>query len=538
MTDTGTLNYLWSQTMIAGFVAVGVTHAVISPGSRSTPLALAMLRQPRLACTVAVDERSAAFFALGVAKASRRPVLLLATSGTAPANWLPAIIEASQAGIPLIAISADRPPELRGCGANQTIDQHHLFGTHVRASHALGAPVEGFDPAYLTHLAARVCEQASWPHPGPVHINQPFRAPLLPSATVTPTPAPARIVVSRPETQPNKDDIRALAQSLGGRPGIIVCGELEMENTLAEALTALAARLACPILAEPLSNLRFGLHDRSHLCVHYNLWLGDPETASTLRPEWILRFGAYPVTRNLQNYLARNASVHALVEPSPRWSDPSHQLTHVLRADPLAVCQALLEASPAAAPAAWMTGFMDREAAVQPNNEVVGHITALIDELPADAPLVVGNSLAIRQLDSASGSGEKPLHFYGNRGASGIDGNISTAMGLAAVHGRVVALLGDLACQHDLGGLALAQGRNAVIVAVNNRGGGIFDHLPQAGLPEFEQGWRTPQQISFEHAALTFGLGYAKTTDDNAFRSALRHAIAAGGPHLIELLID
>ncbi|HSG21574.1 MAG TPA: thiamine pyrophosphate-binding protein, partial [Azonexus sp.] len=171
MTDPGTLNFLWSQAMLAGFGAAGITHAVISPGSRSTPLALAMLRQPGLQCDVAVDERSAAFFALGIAKASRRPILVLATSGTAPANWLPAVIEASQAGVPLILISADRPPEQQGCGSNQTISQIQLFGTHVRASHALGTPEAGFDPAYLHRLAARVCEQANWPLPGPVHIN-------------------------------------------------------------------------------------------------------------------------------------------------------------------------------------------------------------------------------------------------------------------------------------------------------------------------------------------------------------------------------
>ncbi len=181
MIDTGTLNFLWSQALVAGFVAAGCKHAVLSPGSRSTPLALAMLRQPGLDCHVAVDERCAAFFALGIAKATRRPVLLLATSGTAPANWLPAVIEASQAAVPLILLSADRPPELQACGANQTIDQRGLFGPHVRASHLLGTPTEGFDPGYLQRLAAQVCEQASWPHPGPVHVNQPFREPLVPA---------------------------------------------------------------------------------------------------------------------------------------------------------------------------------------------------------------------------------------------------------------------------------------------------------------------------------------------------------------------
>jgi 2-succinyl-5-enolpyruvyl-6-hydroxy-3-cyclohexene-1-carboxylate synthase len=534
MTDTGTLNFCWSQAMVAGFVASGVSDAVISPGSRSTPLALAMLRQPKLRCHVAVDERSAAFFALGIAKASRHPVLVLATSGTAPANWLPAVVEASQSGVPLLLISADRPPELQGCGANQTIDQIGLLGTHVRASHNLGTPANAFDPAWLHHLAARAVEQATWPHPGPVHINQPFCEPLLPQVEVKETVAPRAIRVSHPTTRPAAEDIRDLARRISGRPGIIVCGELPATSNAGDAIAALARQLACPILAEPLSGLRFGGHDRSHLCVRYNHWLGDQAVASQLQPEWILRFGAFPVTRHLQNYVSGIRKTHAVVDPWPRWSDPAHQLTHLLRAEPTDVCTALLAETLTPASPAWYQAFSTREALAVATADAA-HIGVLIDEIPDATPLFVGNSLAIRQLDSLSGSGEKTIHVFCNRGASGIDGNVSTAMGIAAEQGRVVALLGDLTTQHDLGGLAQAQGRNAVIVVVNNGGGGIFDFLPQRELPEYEQGWRTPQEISFEHAALTFGLGYGKAETTSDFRNTLRAALGAGGPHLIEL---
>ncbi len=227
--------------------------------------------------------------------------------------------------------------------------------------------------------------------------------------------------------------------------------------------------------------------------------------------------------------------MHALVEPWPRWTDPMHRLTHVLRANPLAFCRALLAVAPDPSPDGWNAAFAAREATA--SRVDAGHIGVLIDELPANTAVFVGNSLAIRQLDSHSGSSDKPLLFHGNRGASGIDGNISTAMGIAAVHGRVVALLGDLTCQHDLGGLALAQGCDAVIVAVNNGGGGIFDHLPQAALPEFAQGWRTPQRTSFRNAALTFGLAYAKADGNDSFRTALREAFLAGGSSLIELAV-
>lgn len=533
MIDTGTLNFLWSQALIAGFVAAGAGHAVISPGSRSTPLALAMLRQPGLQCTVAVDERSAAFFALGVAKASRRPVLLLATSGTAPANWLPAIIEASQAGVPLIAISADRPPELQNCGANQTIDQVGLFGSHVRASHPLEAPHPGFDPCWLHRLAARVAEQANWPYPGPVHVNQPFREPLLPAGEVPAPVLPAGIAFAHSELPADPTAIARLAESIGGRPGFIVCGELPAKNGLFSALTALAEHLACPILAEPLSGLRFGPHPRHRLLTRYNAWLADREFAASHRPDWILRFGAFPVTRNLQNFVAA-APIQALVDPWPRHSDPMHRLTHLLRAQPLAACQALLAARPQPCPGGWHDALVERDAQ-PPDIGDAWHIPVLVDAIPEASALFIGNSLAIRQFDTHSGSARRTIHCYGNRGASGIDGNISTALGLGEIHGRIVALLGDLTCQHDLGGLALATGRDAVIVAVNNHGGGIFDHLPQAALPEFERGWRTPQQISFEHAAAAFGLSYARADNAAAFRQCLQQAIAAAGPHLLEV---
>jgi 2-succinyl-5-enolpyruvyl-6-hydroxy-3-cyclohexene-1-carboxylate synthase len=536
MTDIGTLNFLWSQTLIAGFVAAGVRHAVISPGSRSTPLALAMLRQPGLHCHVAVDERSAAFFALGIAKASRRPVLLLATSGSAPANWLPAIVEASQAAIPLIAISADRPPELQDCGANQTIEQIGLFGVHVRASHAPGAPFAGFDPGWLHRLAAQACEQASWPHPGPVHINQPFREPLLPTEDLPQAALPAAIRSSAGPQAADREAIEALARSLSGRPGLIVCGELPAQAGFAAAVTELAAKLACPILAEPLSGLRFGAHDRARICVRYNAWLGSPDALAGLRPEWILRFGSAPVTRNLQNYLASaSAAVHAVIDPLPRWSDPARRLTHVLRVDPLLACRALLATNPSPAPEEWQTGFAAREAVV-PDAGNAWHIAPLMDELPAGYAMFIGNSLAIRQFDTYSGSADREFHLFANRGASGIDGNISTALGIAVEHGRVLALLGDLTCQHDLGGLALARGRDAIIVAVNNGGGGIFEQLPQAALPEFDLGWRTPQQFDFAHAARAFGIDSARAAGEDELRRALRHAIAVGGAHLIEVL--
>lgn len=544
MNDTGSLNLAWSQTLVAGFAAAGVRHAVLSPGSRSTPLALALLRQPGVECHVIIDERSAAFFALGAAKASRQAVMLLATSGTAPANWLPAVIEASQAGVPLILLTADRPPELHGCGANQTIDQLDLFGGHIRARHALGAPHPQFEPAWLQRLAAQVCEEAHWPLPGPVFINQPFREPLLPSSEVPAAPAVPPITLALASLPCSRAAIESVARKISGRPGAIVCGEAAYAPGFADAVTALAAQLNCPILAEPLSGLRFGPHDRSRILCRYEAWLRHAEIIQRQRPEWLLRFGTFPVTRALQGLMAGLVPAHILVEPRPRWSDPNHTVTDVVRADPVEFCTALAEMAPAAAPAGSWSTFAAADAAAQAALPVADStwegnlIPALLAALPPDCPLFVGNSMAIRDMDAFSGTGATPIAFFGNRGASGIDGNISTTVGIAAARGRAVALIGDLTCQHDLGGLAAAAGRNVVFVVVNNGGGGIFEYLPQAGLPEFEHAWLTPQEIDFAAAAATFGLGYGVADSLPEFLDLMQTALGAGRPALVEVRVD
>jgi 2-succinyl-5-enolpyruvyl-6-hydroxy-3-cyclohexene-1-carboxylate synthase len=534
MTDTGTLNLQWSQAMIAGFFAAGITDAVVSPGSRSTPLALALLRHPGLQTHVAIDERSAAFFGLGIAKARQRPVLLLATSGTAPANWLPALIEASQAGVPLIAFSADRPPELHACGANQTIPQTAMFAPYVRATHALGAPHEDFAPGYLHRLSAQIVEQATWPHPGPVHVNQPFREPFFPSENLPRTEVLQTIASCHSTSEPDTHTLTDVASRLSGRPGIIVCGEMAVMAKRNALLTELAEALACPILAEPLSGLRFGSHDHSHLCVAYNRWLDERINADIPPPEWIIRFGAFPVTRNLQNYVANPVTTHIVVDPWPRWVDPARKVTHLLRTDPQSFCAALLRQPLKAANDNWLPRFLALEQQLADRTES-SHIPFILNALPAETALFVGNSLAIRQLDSFSGLFAKRLDVFANRGASGIDGNISTAAGIASVTGRTVALIGDLTCQHDIGGLALTRGLDIVIVVVNNGGGGIFDYLPQRTLPEFSLGWKTPQDVDFEHAAKTFGVGYHLASTHEALHSNLVHALDCGGPHLIEL---
>lgn len=551
--DTGLLNLRWAQTLVDALAAGGLRELVLSPGSRSTPLALAFLRQPLIRCHVVIDERSAAFFALGLAKALRQPAAVLCTSGSAPANWFPATIEASQGGTPLILISADRPPEQHGWGANQTIDQQRLFGPHVRAFHDPGAPNEGFSARWLCQLAARLLEECRWPLPGPVHLNLPFREPLLPAAAPAEWPAaqclPA-IARALPKLSPGEDALARALPALSGRPGVIVCGGGPYPEGFADALGELALRLDCPILAEPLSGLRFGPHERGRLCVRYDIFLRNAALAGELRPEWVLRFGTFPVTRTLQNWLAAHAAAeHLVVGADPRWADPLHSTSLHLLADPDAACRALLAGQPASAPAGWFAAFRQAEddARALAGRHLAGGffepalLAALVERLPAGHRLFCGNSLAIRDLDAFSGGGDKPLTLYGQRGASGIDGNLSTALGIAVAGGPCVAVLGDLTAQHDLTALASAAGVDIVFVVFNNGGGGIFEHLPQAGLPDrslFERAWLTPQRIDFAAAAAAFSVAYARADTLNGFNAALDDALARGGPVLIEATIE
>lgn len=563
MTSTGTLNTRWAQALIGGFIAAGVRHAVISPGARPTPLTLALLRRPEVRCHVVVDERSAAFFALGLAKASGMPPLVLCTSGSAVANWFPALMEADRGQVPLLFLSADRPPELQGWGANQTVDQVKIFGPSVRATHALGLPDPAVSPDYLHRLAARAVSESRWPRPGPVHLNQPLREPFLPEAGAAAEPPPdlPPLAVSLPRSLPSPAVLDEAAASLAGRPGVILCGGGEAQAfgpDFPVAVTALAEALDCPILADPLANLRFGPHDRSRVLAHGEAFLRSPQFTAAHRPAWVLRFGAPPVTRTLLTWLGTSGGELLLVDAYDTWPDPQHRAGTLLRGEPAALCRELLErlkTPRAAAPAAWCAAWRqaeDRVARLADQELETAEaklfepevLRALLQQLPAGGRMLIGNSMAIRDMDAFSGTGAKPLTFHGNRGVSGIDGNLSTALGLAAAQqaagapGPVAALLGDLGAHHDLNGLAAARGLDAVLVVSNNGGGGIFEYLPSRALPEFETGWLTPVALDFAAAAAAYGIKHRRAETLVKCRAALAEAFAAGGPWLIEAVVE
>lgn len=538
MAAGGSANRLWAERIIGGLVAAGVAAVILSPGSRSTPLALAALRHPGLDVHVLLDERAAAFFALGQAKARCAPVALVCTSGSAVANWHPAVIEADRGCVPLILVSADRPPELLDCGANQVIDQARLFGSALRAYHAL--PPAGGDSGWLANLTAQAVLESLWPEPGPVQINAAFREPLLAGDDTDPAPpipvaSPALIL---PRLTPKDGDLDRLARRIEGLRGAILCGP---GAGAPAAVAALAARLDVPVLADPLSAMRFGPHDRSRVMTAQDLFLRQ----DGLVPDWVLRLGAAPVSKILNQWASR-AKERWVVAPTGRWSDPNRDAGIMIVADDDALTEGLAARVRVPAPPDWMSSFRAAEAEAQgviasqgPDEAAV--IAQLLDLLPDNALLFVGNSMAVRDLDTFSGTSGKTLTVMGNRGASGIDGNLATFLG-AAASGRfsaALALVGDLTFLHDLGGLAAWKG-DATIAVLANGGGAIFEHLAVAGIlprAEFAQGWLTPQSADIAAASAAFGCHHSRTVPDGA-EDALAEALARPGVSVVEIVID
>ncbi|TVT57995.1 MAG: 2-succinyl-5-enolpyruvyl-6-hydroxy-3-cyclohexene-1-carboxylic-acid synthase [Sedimenticola thiotaurini] len=543
----GECNLLWAFALIDGLASSGVTQAVVSPGSRSTPLVLACDSHPAIEVTPMVDERCAAFFALGLAKQNHRPVILIATSGSAPAHWFPAVIEACHSNIPLLLLTADRPPELHGWGANQTTDQQNLFGSHLRAFHDPG-PAQDNTPAraQLLQLGSDAAMHAVSPWPGPIQINMPFREPLLPPV---PAKMPSPIERQRRKTQngiADPDSVEAIVREIAGRPGLILCGASDLGKPFAQAVTHLAERLNCPIIADPLSNLRFGKHDKSTVISHYDAFI---ETAAKrLKPSWILRFGALPVSKPLLQYLDKTAAPQLICDPYQQWPKmpPNGQLS--ISAEPTSLCEAIETRQPEPAPAEWLNSIRQMEQAaadlMQPSTDgdrpfEGSLIKSLFDCLPNESLLFSGNSMPIRQLDSWSAKGDKAIHIAANRGVSGIDGNISTFIGMSGGGYRAsVALLGDLAFYHDMNGLLAARGKDLVIVLINNNGGGIFGYLPQATLSSYERYWNTATELDFKQTAALYGLNYQRITRQSAFQPALKQAFNAKGPQLIEVMVE
>jgi 2-succinyl-5-enolpyruvyl-6-hydroxy-3-cyclohexene-1-carboxylate synthase len=558
----------WMSLFVTELVANGLEAACIAPGSRSTPLTLAFATQPGVRLYRHLDERSAGFFALGLAMASGKPVALVCTSGTAAANFHPAVIEAYYSGVPLLVLTADRPPELRGSGANQTIDQIKMFGDHVRWS--VEAPVPQTDAPdvarrHVRTLAARAVATADGLVKGPVHLNFPFRKPLEPmdganhsgltGAVRSSTPYTH---VSRGRLMPDEAQIAAVAEAITAhRRGLIICGPDRPDKAFAGAVADLAERCSFPILADPLSQLRHGPQTGGGLVLGgYHLWL--PALGRRLeRPELILRFGAVPTSSALAAYLNEaDPPAHYHIRADGQWADDQHLTREYVQCDAMAFCSALTAELQSRNYHA-NTGWADRLIAVEGQTWAVvdglmartaffdgAAVRDLLSALPDDAVLFAGNSLPIRHVDTFDRPTDRRLAIYGNRGASGIDGNVSTALGLAAASGkRVVALLGDITFYHDMNGLLAARQQgidNVTFVVINNDGGGIFHQLPIARHdPPFTDLFLTPHGLTFEHAAAMYGLEYTPVADRGTLLQAMADGFARKpGPRLIEITTD
>lgn len=417
------------------------------------------------------------------------------------------------------------------------MDQIGLFGRHVRAFHALPPP-EG-DASWLADFAARVANESLFPVAGPVHVNAPQREPLTPRE---PTPFPA--ARRRPEFLDGRRELDAsqlqvLANLLHGR-GVIFCGPEDLGEKFRDQVVLLARRLKIPIVADLLSGLRFDGRDDPHI-------LGFPDWIARAAPrfDWALRFGPAPVGKAVNAWLRANAgAVQIVVAADGRFGDPDRIASHFLAADPAGLCRAL---APAPAPDDWLDGLRTQDRAARRNAETIcaagplfegALLRALFASLPDGAAVFLANSLVIRSAEWFCGAGGQKRACFGNRGLSGIDGNLSTACGLAAARGRVVAVLGDLALLHDVNALLLARDLPLTILVMDNGGGGIFDHLPQNALPEFERGWRTPQNFEAGALARAFGLDYRRIEHVAEGVAAVGDSLDRPGATLVHAVID
>ncbi|MFL5343431.1 MAG: 2-succinyl-5-enolpyruvyl-6-hydroxy-3-cyclohexene-1-carboxylic-acid synthase [Hyalangium sp.] len=552
------LNQLWARALLEELVRGGVRHAVVCPGSRSSPLAVASQRVEGLKTWSIIDERSAGFFGLGVGKHSRAPAVLIATSGTAGAHFYPAVIEAALSNVPLVVLTADRPLELQGWGAPQTIPQARLFGEFSRFFVDVGLP-EASDVALL-HLratAARAVGIALRAPRGAVHLNVPFREPLAPSpeafgeerlsalaregrsgallTSITPSarqPAPHAV-----------DEVRRRIAST--ERGLIVCGPRDEEDGFAEAITALSHATGYPVIAEAASQARYG--GGAGTLSLYDAILRHAPFAQTHRPELVLRFGGGLTPKVPQQWLDASGAHIVLFSDDGALVDPAHRAAQVIEGSASAACEALSRGLSRGL-GRWAQSFLQAERLARNTLEAAfAEETALTEPriarevvaaLPSGANLFVSSSMPIRDVDAFALGSAMPLRVLSNRGANGIDGIVSSALGVAASSGKPTVLLaGDLAFLHDVGGLLTAHRHDVslTVVVVNNDGGGIFSFLPIANATEhFEPLFGTPHSVDLSHAASLYGAEFHRPDSAPALRASVKVGLE-GGLHLIEV---
>lgn len=540
----------YAATLVDEWVRLGLSDAVLSPGSRSTPLAVALAERSDLRVHVVHDERSAAFTALGLGIGTARPAVLVCTSGTAAANFHPAVVEAHQSAVPMIVLTADRPPELQGVGAPQTIDQRNLYGSAVRWYCEPGPPAADGSP-WWRELARDAWTRTSGTRPGPVHLDLAFREPLLGTAGALP-PEVEPLAVPPPGARWGvlDEELGALAVAMSARRGVVVAGaRTALDSDEAAAVLAMAERLGWPVLADAPSGCR---RDHHAVVTTADQILRDPEVAAALRPEVVLRLGGLHASRVLDGWLARSGAFQFGVDRFGLVPDPARVLTRALPADPIQVCRQLTAGTASPAPTEWTDAWRAAESAARGAldellgaggavSEPVAAIEALA-AVPDGGVLVASSSMPVRDLEwFAPARGD--VTVVSNRGANGIDGVTSTAVGIALTWVPTVLLVGDIAFLHDSNALIglRSRGVNLTIVVVDNDGGGIFSFLPQADAladERFEQLFGTPHGTDVAAVAEAFGVPAERVTSRAGLQAALSGASMRGGPRVVVVRSD
>jgi 2-succinyl-5-enolpyruvyl-6-hydroxy-3-cyclohexene-1-carboxylate synthase len=558
-------HHILLRALVDELARCGVTDACTSPGSRSSPLVLALARDERIRSWSHVDERSGAFFALGLAKASGRPAVLVCTSGTAAANYAPAVHEAREAGVPLLVLTADRPPELREVGAGQVIDQLGLYGRAAKWFFEVGThPATAERVRWMRSLACRAVWSALEHRPGVVHLNFPLRDPLVAPGELPecvpgrPGGAPWLLRGLQPES-PGSTGLELTSLLAGARRGVIVVGRIEGPSPVRVAVQRFAEAIRWPVLSDPLGGARCG----GEAIAHYDVILRRPR--QDLLPDTVLRIGDLPTSKPLRAWLASLQDARQVAfEPSGVWHDPDGVLSVVLRGDPatalVAATAGALGDGPPEPPflptdrlrpadadwsAAWEVADANAELAIEATlrddlsePRVARELGA---SLPQESTLVVASSMPVRDVETFFPKRSHPPRVLANRGANGIDGTISTALGVAATGVPTVLLIGDLAFLHDVGGLLAARrhGLRLTIVVLDNDGGGIFEFLPVSGQGEaYLEHVATPHGLDLAHAAALYECGYVAPRTLAEFRGALRDAIGAERATVVHVRTD
>ncbi|WP_265111589.1 2-succinyl-5-enolpyruvyl-6-hydroxy-3-cyclohexene-1-carboxylic-acid synthase [Halosolutus halophilus] len=573
---------LWGRVLVDELAKGGLEAVCIAPGSRSTPLTVAFAEHPDVEVYSHLDERSASYFALGRARRTGEPTALVCTSGTAAANFHPAVIEAHQARVPLLVVTADRPPELRDSGANQTIDQRDLYGDALRWDTDLPEPeADERKVRSLRTTAARALAETTGNPPGPVHLNCPFRKPLEPIAVPGDVPDAfadtlagrgrdgAFVDVDSGRPRLHDDELDPVLEALAGadRP-LIVAGPADPADLVdldPGAVSELAARLDAPVLADPLSGVRFGLHvDDGPILGGYDGYI-DAMPA----PDVVLRFGASPTSKPLSHALRDSGAIQYLIDPAGRWREATFTATDLLAATPGSIVEALLDrlesddvatdagtdADPGSTTDAdWVAQFRRaenrhweiRNDAVTPEalaaDPFEGAVLASVFEhAPDPATVFVSNSMPIRDADRFGRPRPADLTVLANRGASGIDGITSTALGAGStVDEPLVLVTGDLAFYHDSNGLLAIDrcGVDATIVLLDNDGGGIFHKLPIEDFdPPFTDQFKTPHGLEFESLGDLYDLEFERVGPAE-FGAAYRRSLDADGTQVLAVEFD